>query len=197
MKFVSVKSIVISYVVMVIILFLVSQDALFSFLDGITAGNYLESIAVLFATLFDYRQGYELYTFILWSAGGIALGIFSREVKRTIPTALITVIIAYVLWKIREISLFLINEIISKGSLIYLAISLFICVFAGLIGTSLSPTKKASSSVTVPPLVDLEPAEGVSKITPETIVATKKCPHCGSIISVSATYCPYCGKKAR
>ncbi|MCD6515485.1 MAG: zinc ribbon domain-containing protein [Candidatus Odinarchaeota archaeon] len=197
MKFVSVKSIIISYVVMVIILFLVSQDILFSFINDIVAGNYLGSIASLFATLFDYRQGYELHTFILWSAGGIALGIFSKEVRKTIPTALITVIIAYILWKIPAILSFLVDEIISKGNLIYFAISLFICIFAGLVGTSLSPTKKAQSPVTVPPLVDLEPAEGVSKITPETIVATKKCPHCGSIISVSATYCPYCGKKTQ
>ncbi|MGQ4833055.1 MAG: zinc-ribbon domain-containing protein [Candidatus Asgardarchaeia archaeon] len=195
MRSVSIKGIVASYIAIFAYLYFVNSSYIDSLINNFVLGYYFKALALFFSVQFNYSTGYELQTFLLWSFAGLVIGLFSKLSKRAIVTGIIVIILSYMLWKIESLISFNVSGLFSQSDLIKLVLSLFICGFASIIGVSLSPgAKEEKSSVQVPPLVDLEPKEG-PKATPETIIATKTCPHCGATISSTATYCPYCGKK--
>ena len=195
MGLVSVKGIIAGYITIFVYLYLVNTSYINALVNNIALGYYYLALSTFFSVLFNYSTGYELQTFLLWSFSGLVIGFFSKFSKRALVTDIIAILVGYILWRINDVLALTIENLLSESVIISLILSLFICGFASIIGVALSPSEKREKVPThVPPLVDLEPKEG-PRITPETMVATKTCPHCGATISATATYCPYCGKK--
>jgi len=148
---------------------------------------------------FLLTPGYELSTILTWIISGAVLGFFSKKNKALIINSLILVLLIFML---SQLNIFLYNFsfenlIMSVQQwIVPIIASLFITNIAGLVGVSLSgespeeDNKTNSQGHTIK-----QESSGTSTPKIEDVISTKVCPHCGSIISSTVTYCPYCGKK--
>ena len=148
---------------------------------------------------FLLTPGYELSTILTWIISGAVLGFFSKKNKALIINSLILVLLIFML---SQLNIFLYNFsfenlIMSVQQwIVPIIASLFITNIAGLVGVSLSgespeeDNKTNSQGHTIK-----QESSGISTPKIEDVISTKVCPHCGSIISSTVTYCPYCGKK--
>jgi len=201
----SVKSAIPVLVTFFIVYVLVYLFAPAAFLEpyvlAFEAYDFLTFIGGFSRAPFLLTPGYELSTISTWIVSGVVLGFLSKKNKALIVNSLVLILLIFALSQLNillyNFSLDVLLANIQQWSVPIIA-SLFITNIAGLVGISLSggPHEESDRTTSQGHSIKIETGS-VSSPAPkiEDVISTKVCPHCGSIISSTVTYCPYCGKK--
>ena len=189
------------FVTYILIYLLAPAHYLRPYVLAFEAYDFLTSIIGFSRAIFLLTPGHEISTFITWIIIGILLGYLSKRYKPLVINSFILILLFFVLSQLNiliySFSVPLLVRSIQQWIIPIIA-SLFITVIAGLVGVSLSGESDIESSKkSAPSKYTKTSAKESSPQTPkvETVISTKVCPHCGSVISSTVTYCPYCGKK--
>ena len=198
----SVFPVLITFFIVYVLVYLFAPAAFLEpYVLAFEAYDFLTFIGGFSRAPFLLTPGYELSTILTWIVSGVILGFLSKKNKALIANSVVLVFAIFMLSQLNlllnnfSFAVFLAN--VQQWTIPIIA-GLFIINIAGLVGVSLSSGSqegfdKSSSESRTAKIEVSSISSSAPKV--EDVISTKVCPHCGSIISSTVTYCPYCGKK--
>ncbi|MHA1506704.1 MAG: zinc ribbon domain-containing protein [Candidatus Asgardarchaeia archaeon] len=177
------KKVILSAVIfiplLILVEFLILPDVFLApLITYLSMGDYMSFFANVITYCLQSLEPLTAITLSAWAISSLVLGLINRSSKNSLIIYLVNLLVLIVVKTYFEG--FEISFLMNQEFLVSLTMIVFVSFISMVIGVNILPVSEG------------EVQERPSGIQP---YLSKKCPHCGSSIAKSATYCPYCGKK--